>query len=119
MSDTNNSQTTPTTAPLVDVYETEDEILVVADMPGARPESVEVKLDKDQLFISAKRTHGTGNGEVLYGAKADWDYSRTFLVPRGIDAAQITAEMSLGVLQVHLPRSAALKRRTITVNARN
>jgi HSP20 family protein len=108
----------PTSAPLVDVYENEDEILVVSDMPGARPDSVTIKLEKEELFISANRDTDI-EGQLLYGNRRDCEYRRTFLVPRGIDATKITAEMSQGVLQVHMPKSAALKPRTITVNARN
>jgi HSP20 family protein len=108
----------PTSAPAVDVYEGDDEILVVADMPGARPESVTVKLEKDELFISAKRDTDVG-GQLLFGTRRDCEYRRTFLVPRGIDGGAITAEMSQGVLKVHLPKSAAVKPRTIEVKARN
>lgn len=108
----------PTSAPLVDVYENEDEILVVSDMPGARPDSVTIKLEKEELFISANRDTDV-DGQLLYGNRRDCEYRRTFLVPRGIDATKITAEMTQGVLQVHMPKSAALKPRTITVNARN
>jgi HSP20 family molecular chaperone IbpA len=108
----------PTSAPPVDVYENEDEILVVSDMPGARADSVTIKLEKEELFISANRDTDV-DGQLLYGNRRDCEYRRTFLVPRGIDATKITAEMTQGVLQVHMPKSAALKPRTITVNARN
>jgi HSP20 family protein len=109
----------PTSAPPVDVYENEDEILVVSDMPGARADSVTIKLEKEELFISANRDTDIDGGQLLYGNRRDCEYRRTFLVPRGIDATKITAEMTQGVLQVHMPKSAAIKPRTITVNARN
>src|SRR5687768_9053667 len=104
----------PTSAPPVDVYENDDEILVVADMPGARPDSVAIKLEKEELFISANRETDV-EGQLLFGNRRDCEYRRAFLVPRGIDATQITAEMSQGVLQVHMPKSAAVKPRTIAV----
>jgi HSP20 family protein len=108
----------PTSAPPVDVYESEDEILVIADMPGARADSVTIRLEKEELFISANRDTDV-DAQLLYGNRRDCQYRRTFLVPRGIDPTQITAEMSQGVLQVHMPKSAASKPRTIAVNARN
>ena len=108
----------PTSAPAVDVYENDEEILVVADMPGARPDSVHIKLEKDELFISAKR-ETDGNGQLLFGTRRDCEYRRTFLVPRGIDAPQINAEMTQGVLKVHLPKSASVKPRVIEVKANN
>lgn len=97
-------------APSVDIYENGDEFLVVADLPGARSESVEVRLDKENLSISARREAGADGGG---------EYRRTFLVPRGIDASQITAEMKQGVLTLRLPKGAALKPRTIQVKPAN
>src|SRR5687767_14131394 len=73
----------PTSAPPVDVYENDDEILVVADMPGAKADSVHVKYEKDELFITAKRDTDV-TGQILYGGRRDCEYRRTFLVPRGI-----------------------------------
>ena len=108
----------PTSAPPVDVYENDDEILVVADMPGARADSVNIKLEKEELFISANRETDV-EGPLLFGGRRDCEYRRTFLVPRGIDPAQISAEMSQGVLKVHMPKSAASKPRTIAVKSHN
>lgn len=119
-SNTNGNGFRPAITPLVDVYENDDEILVVADLPGARPESVDIKFEKDQLSISAKRDgQDKGTGQILFGARHHGEYQRTFLVPRGIDAAQITADMNEGVLRVHLPKSSAIKPRTIAVKSSN
>ena len=69
----------PTSAPPVDVYENDDEILVVADMPGARSDSVSVKLEKDELYISAVRDgDGAGDGQLLAGERRDCEYRRSF-----------------------------------------
>jgi HSP20 family molecular chaperone IbpA len=108
----------PSSAPPADVYESDDEILVVADMPGARPESVTVKLDKDELFVSAIRESSV-TGQLLFGARRDGEYRRTFLIPDGVDANRIEAEMSAGVLRVRLPKGSTLKPRVIEVKTRN
>lgn len=117
-SESNSNGFRPAIAPPVDVYENDDEILVVADLPGARPESVDIKFEKDELSISAKRD-GKDTGQVLFGARPHGEYRRTFLVPQGIDAAQITADMNEGVLRVHLPKGSAIKARTIAVKSSN
>jgi len=116
----------PTSAPPVDVYENDDEILVVADMPGARSDSVTVKLEKDELYIAAVREgeaqgdgQGDGNGQLLAGGRRDCEYRRTFLIPRGVDPSGISAEMSQGVLTVHLPKTADVKPRVIQVKTVN
>jgi HSP20 family protein len=108
----------PTSAPPVDVYENDEEILVVADMPGARSDSVTVKLEKDELYISAVRD-GDVSGQLLAGGRRDGEYRRTFLIPRGVDPAGISAEMSGGVLKVHLPKTADVKPRVIQVKTVN
>ena len=84
-SDLQRAAIRPTSAPPVDVYENDDEILVVADMPGARSDSVTVKLEKDELYISAVRD-GDTDGQLLAGGRRDCEYRRTFLIPRGVDA---------------------------------
>jgi HSP20 family protein len=107
----------PTLAPPVDIYENADEILVVTDVPGARSDSIMVKLDKGELYLHARRDEETVGGRPLAGPTRAVDYTRTFLVPPGIDGEKITAEMNAGVLRIHLPKSEALKPRKIAVRA--
>ncbi len=100
----------PTVAPLVDVHENAHELLLLADVPGATRESVEVHIDKGQLTLAARRAH-------LAGAAPVFDYRRVFAVPSGIDASKIEAVLSNGVLKVRLPKSEALRPRRIEVKA--
>lgn len=106
----------PTTAPLVDIYENADELLVVADMPGVANDKVTINFDKGQLTIEGRRGETTGSG-LIAAEYRPLDFSRTFLVPQGIDTDKIEAELQHGVLRVHLPKSAALKPRQIQVKA--
>jgi HSP20 family molecular chaperone IbpA len=93
-------------APPVDIYESKDEILILADLPGVTTEALAVNLDKDQLTISAHRAPA---GDEAF------DYRRTFVVPRGLDADKISANLQNGVLRLVLPKPAALKPRQIAV----
>lgn len=106
----------PAVAPPVDIHENADEILVVADVPGARADSVTVKVEKNELYLHARRDDGL-EGRALLGGQPAPDYARTFVVPRGIAAERISAEMSNGVLRIHLPKSEAVKPRRIQVKA--
>jgi HSP20 family protein len=106
----------PVVAPPVDIYENKDEILVLADVPGARTDGVTVRLDKNELYLHARREDAETGSPVPSGTRAA-DYSRTFIVPRGIDADKITARMTGGVLRIHLPKSDAVKPRKIEVRA--
>ncbi|HVY46729.1 MAG TPA: Hsp20/alpha crystallin family protein [Minicystis sp.] len=100
-------QQRPTVTPAVDVFENRDELLVLADLPGVDKDDLSIALEKSQLSIRGKR--------VIDGHA--FDYARTFVVPNGIDADRISAELANGVLRLVLPKSAALKPRTIQVKA--
>jgi HSP20 family protein len=103
-----------TVAPPVDVYENGDELLIVADVPGATPDGIDVRLEKGQLTIEAKRTEDTPRTPVSTEYRPR-DYLRIFSVPQGIDASKIDAQLASGVLRLRLPKSEALKPRRIEV----
>jgi HSP20 family molecular chaperone IbpA len=106
----------PRVAPPVDIFENDDEVLLVADMPGVSREQVAIDLDNEQLTISARRSD-EAPGAPWSAEYRPGDYYRAFLVPQGIDADKISADLSDGVLRVHLPKSAVLKPRRIEVRA--
>jgi len=100
----------PTYAPPVDIFENKDEILILADVPGVVTDGLTINLDRDQLTIDAHRASPRAGQEAF-------DYRRTFVVPRGIDADKIAASLQNGVLRLTLPKPAALKPRQIEVKA--
>lgn len=102
--------------PPVDIYENRDEIMLVADMPGTRREELDVRFANDTLTVTATRQIAP-QGTPLVQEMAATELTRSFLVPKGIDTANINAELKNGVMRVHLPKSEALKPRQITVNA--
>jgi HSP20 family molecular chaperone IbpA len=106
------TQERPAVAPLVDIYENADEILLVADVPGVVTQNVTINVEKDQLMLTARRTASEPASE-----NGEYDFHRTFLVPRGIDGDKISARLNLGVLEVHLPKSPGVKPRRIEVRA--
>jgi len=101
-------------APVVDVYENVDELLLLVDVPGATNEGIDVQLDKGQLTILAKRRE-EAPGAPLVTEYRSADYLRIFSVPQGIDASKIDAQLSGGVLRLRLPKSEAVKPRRIEV----
>jgi HSP20 family molecular chaperone IbpA len=106
------TQERPAIAPPVDIYENADEILLVTDVPGVVHQNVSISLEKDQLTLTARRPTNE-----LAPENGDYDFHRTFLVPRGIDGEKISAKLNLGVLEVRLPKSPGLKPRRIEVRA--
>ena len=105
----------PAIAPSVDVFENENELLVVADLPGVSQDRMSIHFDKGRLTIEGKRTAPRWAPRLDEASSAD--FRRTFLVPQGIDAEKIAAELSQGVLTVHLPKHSSIKPRRIEVKA--
>jgi len=105
----------PAIAPVVDIYENDDEILLHADMPGVTKEDVAVNVDNGKLLISGVRNLST-NGAANWEEFGDVEYQRTFSVPQTIDVAKVNAELKDGVLRLHLPKSEAAKPRVIEIN---
>ncbi len=102
--------------PAVDILETADELTVVADVPGAKPESIDVRFEDGALSIHAQvPPRRDEDAEYILHEYGVGDFWRTFRVSESIDAAKITAEYADGVLTLHLPKAEAVKPRRITV----
>ena len=106
----------PTVAPPVDIYDNDDEVLVVADVPGVAQDGVTLDFDKGRLSIEASATTRLPEGTALFREHGDVDYRRVFEVAPGIDADKISAELRAGTLTIHLPKAAALKPRQIPIS---
>ena len=106
----------PVSTPRVDVYENANELLVLADIPGANQNDISIQLEKGQLTIEARRKDDI-DANPLVAEYRPADYVRVFSVPQGIDANKIDAQVAAGVLRLRLPKSDALKPRRIEVRA--
>lgn len=105
------------TAPLVDVFENADEVLIVADVPGVRSDGVELRVENDTLLLEAKRVAEKDAGPALAREYEAADFVSRFRIPAGIDSAAITAQTQNGTLTVRLPKAAAAKPRKIAVRS--
>jgi len=103
-------------APLFDIYENKDELLLIADLPGVSTDSLKIHMHKNELTIEGLRT-AAKHDHVLAQEAEVCDYRRTFVVPPGIAEEKIRAETKDGVLRLHLPKSEAVKPRQIQVRA--
>jgi HSP20 family protein len=104
--------------PRSDIYETEGEIIVLADVPGASDKSTDITLEKNVVSISAYIDPTPSSGyELAYAEYEEGDYQRGFRLPDEIDRDQIEATVKEGVLRLRLPKSVAAKGRRITVTA--
>jgi HSP20 family protein len=106
----------PVFLPCTDIYEREDAITVVADMPGVGPDSVDVNLDGDELTIRGRVDDAAIAGhELTYAEYESGDFERRFRLAGRIDADKIDATIKNGVLQVVLPKSKEAQLQKITV----
>lgn len=105
-------------APLVDVFENVDEVLVVADVPGVGAGAVELRVENGTLTLEAKQPAGeTRSTPALAREYDEVDRARSFRIPDGVDTSRISAESKNGTIVVHLPKVAAVKPRKIDVRA--
>jgi len=105
----------PEFAPAVDIYDRDDEIVVVADMPGVPADSVDIGLDRGELTIRGRVKTPPVNGQVGFQEFQVGDFVRTFTLTDDIDPNGIAAEMANGVLKLHLKKPVERKPRKIQV----
>jgi len=105
------------TVPAVDVKETDSEFLMEVELPGLSEKDVEVKLDNNLLTISSRKEDNKEekkNGYIMRERRSA-SFSRSFVLPEGIDREKIAAEFKDGVLNLSFPKTPAAKPKTIEV----
>ena len=114
-----NEETTwagETYEPAVDIWESDQELILKADVPGVRQEDVEIGLDKDVLTISGRVAVDEYDGlRPAYSEYNVGNYYRRFSLGEAIDQERISADMQDGVLTVTLPKKEKVKPRKILV----
>ncbi len=113
-----NGQTVTGWVPPLDVRETEDEYVVLVDLPGVKQEDVSVELVDNVLTISGTRVPAAGEqawrNERPYGS-----FTRSLTLPQGIESDAIAATYTDGVLTLHVPKPAQHKPRRIEIGSGN
>ena len=103
-------------APPVDIYETDEAIVVEADMPRVEPAGVEVQIDNGLLTILGRVESRPIQGVTqLYEETGPGDYRRAFALDAAIDESRISAVITGGVLTVTLPKAEVKRARRIEV----
>ncbi len=98
--------------PRVDIYETDVEIVILADMPGVDEQSVDITLEKNVLTIDGFVDPFESEDYCLaYAEYRVGDYQRSFTLSNEVDQEKIEASMKDGVLEVHLPKADAVTKK--------
>jgi len=104
--------------PLVDIIETPDAVLLMADLPGVDERETDVQLDKKVLTIRGRVQPATFDGYTLaYSEYGVGDFERAFTVSDEIDREEVQATVKNGVLKVLLPKSRQTASKKISVFA--
>jgi len=104
-------------SPAVDILETEDALVLRADLPDVKAEDIDVRVENNTLTLSGKRNFdkdetvkGWHRIERSYG-----EFVRSFQVPSTVDTEKVAADYKNGVLTISLPKKEAAKPRQVKV----
>src|SRR6266581_482754 len=107
-------------SPSVDIYETENELVLKADLPDVKLEDIEVRVENQTLTLKGERkfeedqsVRGYHRIERSYGT-----FTRSFTVPATVDSDKVAAEFKNGVLTVTLPKKEAAKPRQVKIEVK-
>jgi len=100
-------------APFVDIYETKDEIVVTADLPGVKEQEIEASM----VAIKGERRHQQEHKEENFHRieRAYGTFERQITVPIPVQTDKVRALFKEGVLEVHLPRAEEVKPKQVKI----
>jgi HSP20 family molecular chaperone IbpA len=101
--------------PPVDIYETPEALVVLADVPGVSKENLDVRVDKNLLTIHGTVSNGV-HGDFIYREYELANYFRQFELTNHVDQSRISAELRHGVLTLSLPKAEEAKPKKIEVS---
>ena len=102
--------------PSADIYENEDTLTVILEMPGVEKNNVQIKIEDDILKVDGRLDLSKYKGlQPLYIEYNVGDYTRSFQLSSKVDQSKITADLKNGVLTLTLPKVEEAKPRTIQI----
>jgi len=102
--------------PAADIFEKENEYLLVAELPGVSKNTLEIEVENEELIIRGKPDWKKGEWNLSYGEFVDqYEFERVFSIGRDIDREKIKAGMENGILTLELPKAEEMKPRKIEI----
>jgi HSP20 family protein len=103
--------------PALDLYQSNDNVVAVVELPGMRKEDIEISLHDGTLTISGERKHASSNGDKAERSERYvGKFRRSISLPTRVDASKVTATYKDGILIVTLPKAEEAKPKQIQVN---
>ena len=110
-------ETENSVSPLIDIFEKDDNYVLVVSMPGVKRENIRVKIEGEDLFIFGKvNYHERNNYKYILNENEIGNYYRRFKLSESIDQSKIEAMYENGQLVIVMPKDEKLKARTIEIN---
>jgi HSP20 family protein len=103
----------------MDVYSKDDEFVLEANLPGIKPEEVEITVEGNALTIAGeiRSTRNQDDGSNLLAEIKRGAFTRTLTLPAGLEPDKATATFEDGVLTLRIPRAEQVKPRQIRISA--
>ena len=105
----------PFVVPDVNIYETKNQFVLQAEMPGVTKEGLDVTLENNVLTLLGRRAEENTKGNLLYREVRRANFQRTFELDPGVDRGKISASIHQGILTVTLPKAEQAKPRKIVI----
>jgi HSP20 family protein len=109
--------------PDTDVMERENEVRVICELPGMKPEDISLELESNVLTISGEKRDMKEEGQedgAYHLVERRWGrFTRSFVLPREVESEKIDASYEDGVLTITIPKSESARRRRIEVHGGN
>ncbi|MCI0615551.1 Hsp20/alpha crystallin family protein [bacterium] len=105
-------------APAVDIHETDQAIVLKADLPGLNPNEVDIRVEDNTLYLKGERKMEKETSEENYHRieRSYGSFSRTFILPRTVSAEKISADYKNGVLNITMLKKEESKPKQIHIN---
>ncbi|MGD0545389.1 MAG: Hsp20/alpha crystallin family protein [Candidatus Acidiferrales bacterium] len=117
----NDNSALTTWAPAVDIYETENELVLKADLPAINEKDLDIRVENNMLTIRGERKFESDVKEDNYLRieRTYGSFSRSFGLPNTVNAEAIKAEYKNGVLTIEMPKRAESKPKQVKINITN
>lgn len=116
-----DSSTMTTWAPAVDIYETENELVLKADLPDMNEKDLDIRVENNMLTVRGERKfeQKVKEDNYLRIERTYGSFSRSFSLPNTISTENIKAEYKNGVLSVEMAKRAESKPKQVKINVTN
>jgi HSP20 family protein len=107
-------------SPAVDIFETEDELVLKADVPEVELKDIDLRVENQTLTLSGERKFEKDDSRKGYHRieRAYGQFTRSFALPQSVDTEKVEAGYNNGVLTVKLPKKAAAKPRQVKIEVK-